>query len=91
MTPRDFTFKLTVPNDPEGATVAAVMATHAADYAGLNGSAGAAFVERVRAGVLEAVTAAPPSAKPTPVVFTGGNGQLTVTVGGTSISQPLPA
>jgi hypothetical protein len=91
MTPQDFSFKLTVPNDPEGATVAAVVATHAADYAGLNGAAGAAFVERVRDCVLEAVKAAPPSAKPTPVVFTGASGQLTVTVGGKSISQPLPA
>jgi len=80
-----------VPNDPEGATVAAVVATHAVDYAGLGAAAGAAFVERVRACVLEAVKAAPPSAKPTPVVFTGANGQLTVTVGGKSVSQPLPA
>jgi hypothetical protein len=91
MTPQAFTFHLTVPNDPEGATVAAVMATHAVHYAGVDAAAGAAFVERVRAGVLEAVKAAPPSAKPTHVVFTGGNGQLTVTVGGKSISSPLPA
>lgn len=91
MTPQAFTFHLTVPNDPEGATVAAVMATHAVHYAGVDAAAGAAFVERVRDCVLEAVKAAPPSAKPTPVVFTGASGQLTVTVGGKSISQPLPA
>ncbi|HUQ88622.1 MAG TPA: hypothetical protein VM096_13760 [Vicinamibacterales bacterium] len=91
MSPSDFTFKLTVPNDPEGATVAAVMATHAVEYAGIDATAGAAFVERVRAGVREAVKAAPPSAKPSLVMFSAANGQLTVTVGGTSISQPLPA
>jgi len=91
MTPQDFTFKLTVPNDPEGATVAAVIATHAAEYAGLDAAAGAAFVERVRICVLEAVKTAPASAKPTHIVFTGSDGQLTVTVGGKSISQPLPA
>ena len=91
MSPQDFTFKLTVPNDPEGATVAAVIATHAVQYVGLDAAAGAAFVERVRAGVLEAVKAAPASTKPTLVVFTGGDGQLTVTVGGKAISQPLPA
>ena len=91
MTPQAFTFKLTVPNDPEGATVAAVIATHAFHYAGIDAAAGAAFVERVRAGVKEAVKAAPPSAKPSVVVFAAANGQLTVTVGGKSISQPLPA
>jgi hypothetical protein len=91
MSPSEFTFKLSVPNDPEGATIAAVMATHAVAYAGINGAAGAAFVERIRASVLEAVKTAPPSAKPTPVVFTGASGQLTVTIGGKSISQPLPA
>jgi hypothetical protein len=41
--------------------------------------------------VLEAVKAAPGSAKPTQIVFAGGDGQLTVTVGGKSISSPLPA
>jgi hypothetical protein len=91
MTPQAFTFQLTVPNDPAGATVAAVMATHAVQYAGVDAAAGAAFVARVRECVLEAVKAAPPSAKPTHVVFTGGNGQLTVTVGGKAISSPLPA
>lgn len=91
MSPQDFSFKVTVPNDPEGVTVAAVMAGHAVEYAGIDGAAAAAFVERVRAGVAEAVKAAPPSAKPSLVVFTAADGQLTVTVGGQSISQPLPA
>ena len=91
MSPSEFTFKLTVPNDPEGATVAAVMATHAVGYAGLDAAAGAAFVERVRAGVAEVVKAAPPDAKPTLVVFAGAKGQLTVTVAGKAISQPLPS
>jgi hypothetical protein len=89
MTPQDFTFKLTVPNDPEGATVVAVVTTHAVEFTGIEGAAGAAFVARVRAAAATVLKSA--GEKPSLVVFTAANGQLTVTVGGQSVSEPLPA
>ncbi len=89
MTPQEFSFKLSVPNDPEGATIVAVVAGHAVDYAGIEGAAGAAFVARVRTVAAECLKDT--AAKPTLVVFGAANGQLTVTIGGQSVSQPLPA
>jgi hypothetical protein len=89
MSPSEFTFKLTVPNDPEGATVAAVVATHAVDYAQIDKAAGAAFVERVRGAVARALKTA--SGTHTPVVFAAAGGHLTVTFGGDTVSEPLPS
>ena len=89
MSPQAFTFKLTVPNDPAGATVVAVVATHAVEYTRMEGAAGAAFVERVRATAAAALKNA--GDKPSLVVFDAANGLLTVTVGGQSVSEPLPA
>src|SRR5436190_13456536 len=60
MTPKDFTFKLTVPADPEGATIVAVMTGHAVEYTGIEGAAGAAFIERVRAVALKSLTGTAP-------------------------------
>jgi hypothetical protein len=88
MSPQDFSFKLTVPNDPEGAVLVAVVATHAVDYAGIQGAAGASFVERIRSVAAECLREA--SATPSLVVFAAANGQLTATVGSQSISHPLP-
>ena len=89
MTPTSFTFKLTVPNDPEGAAIVAIMAAHAVEYAAIEASAGAAFVERVRAAALPALKDT--SALGCPVEFSAENGKLTVTLGGKSLSEPLPA
>jgi hypothetical protein len=89
MTPQDFTFKLTVPAGPDGATVVAVAARHAVDYAGLNADAGKAFVDKVRAAAAQALTGA--TGHHCVVVFAARDGQLTVTVGGQSVSQPLTA
>jgi len=87
MSPSDFTFKLTVPTDPEGASVVAVVATHAVDYTGIDKAAGAAFVERVRGFAATNLKSA--SGPHCLVVFAAANGQLTVTMGGQSVSQPL--
>ena len=87
MTPQSFTFKLTVPVDPEGATIVAVMATHAAEYARINGGKGAAFVERARATAAQALKSA--TGKHCQAVFAAGNGQLTLTIGGHTVSEPL--
>jgi hypothetical protein len=88
MSPQAFNFKLTVPNDPDGATVAAVVATHAAEYAGLSGDAGPAFVERVRTAALQVLKGGTGS---TLIVFTATDGRLVVTIGATAVSEPLPA
>jgi hypothetical protein len=89
MSPSAFTFKLTIPNDPDGATIAAGVAAHAAEYAKLPEADRAAFAALVRdfAGkVLKAGTA-----HACVMVFAAADGQLTVTAGKDSISQPLPA
>jgi hypothetical protein len=89
MTPHAFSFKLTVPADPDGATVVAVVATHAAEYAGINGAAGAAFVERARATAAQALKGA--NGKHCLAVIAAADGQLTVTIAGQTVSEPLPA
>jgi hypothetical protein len=88
MSPSSFTFKLTVPNGPEGVAVVGVVATHTVEYTNLDAAVGVAFVKRVRdvaALVLEAANV------PAVAVFAAANGQLTITIGGQSVSQPLPA
>lgn len=89
MSPSEFTFKLTVPNDPEGANVVAVVAAHAVEYATIEAGAGAAFVERARAAAAAALQTA--SGTHTPVVFTAAGGTLTVSFGSRSVSEPLPS
>lgn len=89
MSPSEFTFKLTVPNDPEGVIVVTKVAAHAVEYATIDGAAGAAFIERVRTAATE--TFHSKAGSPCLVVFAAANGQLTVTVGGQSLTQPLPA
>jgi len=90
MTPKEFSFKVTLPADPEGAIVVALIAGHAVDYAGIEGAAGKAFVERVRAAALKALKAAE-RRQGCLAVIAASNGHLTVTVGGESVSQQLPA
>ena len=93
MSPSDFTFKLTVPTDPEGASVVAVVANHAVEYTSMDKTAGAAFVDQVRSFALNALSAAKAAKSSTHcvAVFAGANGQLTVTIGTESVSHPLPS
>jgi hypothetical protein len=89
MSPSDFTFKLTVPADPEGASVVAVVASHAANYTNMEQAAGKAFVDRVRGFAATALNGA--TGPNCLVVFAAANGRLTVTMGSQSISEPLPS
>ena len=89
MSPQSFTFKLSVPADPDGAELVAAMAQHAAEYAGLEATTGTAFVARVRDAAAQAAKGAPKSHFQ--VVFAAANGQLTTTIGAQSISEPLPS
>ena len=89
MSPSEFTFKLTVPNDPEGVHVVAIVANHAVEYTNLDKAAGAQFVERVKAAVAAAMKSA--TGPHCLIVVGAANGQLTLTIGGQSVSQPLPS
>ena len=89
MTPSSFTFKLTVPNDPDGILVLAAVAAHAVEYANIDAAASAEFIERVRGAARKAM--APSSGPSCLVVFNAADGELTVTIGDQSASQALPA
>ena len=89
MSPSSFTFELTVPNDPEGVTVVTAVTAHAVEYANLDAGVGAAFVERVRQVARQAFRSA--TGHSCLAVFAAADGHLTVTIGGESASQPLPA
>lgn len=89
MSPSEFTFKLTVPNAPEGASVVAVVAAHAVEYAKIEAGAGAAFVERARSSAAQALASA--SGTHTVVAFTAAGGTLSVTFGSQTVSEPLPS
>ena len=88
MSPSEFIFKLTVPNDPEGVQVVAIVANHAVEYANIEKGAGAAFIERVKAAVSAAMKSS--NGAHCLVVVGAAKGQLTLTIGSQSVSQPLP-
>ena len=89
MKPALFSFKLTVPRDPALADVVADVVSHAVDYAGLNEEARAAIAAKARA-----VTATELAASATPsclVVIAAADGELRITIGSQTISQPVSA
>jgi hypothetical protein len=86
MTPSSFTFKVSVPNDPGMATVVGELAKHAADYAQLDAGKAAAFMERARALAASALNGGGGSCT---AVIAAADGELTVTIGTESASQPL--
>lgn len=89
MTPAAFTFKLSVPRDPALAEVVSDLVQHAVGYTGMNDEAGAQFVKKVKAAT---GTELRPGATPhCPVVIAAKGGELRVTVGSQTISQPIPA
>jgi hypothetical protein len=84
-----FKFKLTVPRDPALADVVSALIQHAVGYAGMSEDAGAAFVKKAKAA-----TAAELGPGGTPhclVVIAATGGELRVTIGSQTISQPLSA
>ena len=87
MTPSSFTFRLTVPNDPNQAAIVAEIARHAAEYAELKGAAVDGFVERARGAAVKALKAA--TGHNCLAVFAAADGQLQITIGDETISQPL--
>ena len=87
MTPSAFTFKVSVPNDPQLVTIVGELAKHAADYAKLDPGTAATFTERAQAVANKALKAGSDTA--ITAVIAAADGKLTVTVGAESASQPL--
>ena len=87
MTAASFSFKLTVPNDPDLASMVADVARHAAEYANLEGAAAEGFVERARGAAVRALKAAHgPNCL---AVVAAADGTLSIAIGNETISQPL--
>jgi hypothetical protein len=85
MSPKEFTFTLTVPRDPHAAPLVADVASHAVRYAEMEAATGADFVTRV--------TAAFAAALGTPggacaIVVTGDATALTFAMGAVMVSAP---
>lgn len=89
MSPQAFTFKLTVPNDPAGASVVAVVAAHAAEYAQLDAATCSAFAEKARAAAVQALKQG--GSQGTLATVGAADGQLTLTIGGQTVSHPISA
>ncbi|MFA5909367.1 MAG: hypothetical protein WC815_11365 [Vicinamibacterales bacterium] len=85
MSPKAFTFKLTVPKDPQVVAIVADVAAHAVTYAELNAEAGAGFVERVRAAAAAAMQA-PGGPASCHIEVTSDATSLTFTIGTESVS-----
>jgi len=88
MSPKSFTFKLTVPRDPKVAAIVADVAGHAVGYAGITAEAGADFVARVGAAAATALATSGPALL---VVVTSDSASLTFTLDTTTVSIPHTA
>ncbi|MDO8681652.1 MAG: hypothetical protein Q7R30_24335 [Acidobacteriota bacterium] len=89
MTPGAFTFKLTVPRDPALADVVSDLVQHAVGYAGMTEEGGAGFVKKVK--VATAAELAPGATPHCLVVIAATGGELRVTIGSQTVSQPIAA
>ena len=86
MSPSSFSFKLTVPNDPDSVSIIGEVAAHAAVYARLDAAAAEAFAGRAKAAAVKAMKSGDLSVL---VEFAAADGTLTATIAGESVSQPL--
>lgn len=86
MSPSSFSFKLSVPNDPDSTTIIGEMARHAAEYARLDAAAAAAFASASTGAATKAMTG---GAAHLLAVFAAADGRLSMTIGGEAVSQPL--
>jgi len=62
MSPKSFTFKLTVPRDPQVAAIITDVANHAVTYGEIDAAIGAEFVTRVGAAAARALASTMPDA-----------------------------
>ena len=88
MSPQSFTFKLTVPRDPQVAAIVADVAGHAVGYAGITAEAGADFIARVSAAAAKALAVSGPALL---VVVTSDSASLTFALDAETVSIPHTA
>ena len=88
MSPSSFTFKLSVPNDPELTTIVAAMARQAAEYANLTNGTKDRFIEGTKSAAAKALKGGAEGS--TMVVFAAESGTLSALVGGETVTAPLP-
>jgi hypothetical protein len=86
MTPSSFSFKLSVPTDPDAVVIIGEVARHAAEYAKLGAGEAKQFSEQAKAAAGKAFKGAGATCL---AVFGAADGTLTMTIGGESVSQPL--
>jgi hypothetical protein len=84
MSPKSFTFKLTVPRDPQALSVVAVLAGHSVTYAEMEAAAGADFVARVEAAGAQALQST--GAASLHIVVTSDADVLTFAIDGAPVS-----
>jgi len=88
MSPKSFTFKLTVPRDPQVSAIVADVAGHAVVYAELDAAIGADFVARVTAAVAPAIKT---PGQPLQIVVTGDDTTVTFAFDAESVSAKRSA
>ena len=86
MSPSSFSFKLSVPNDPDSTAIVGEVARHAAEYANLGAAAVQAFAERAQAAAAKAFKNGSQTSQAT---FAAADGALTMTIGDESVSERL--
>ena len=84
MSPKEFTFKLTVPRDPLMAAIVTDVAGHAVSYAEIEAAAGAEFLTRVSAAAEVALKA--PGLPALRIVVTGDASSVTLAFDAASVS-----
>ena len=84
MSPKSFTFKLTVPRDQQALSVVAALAGHSVTYAEMEAAAGADFVTRVEAAGAQALQS--PGAALLHIVVTSDADALTFAIDGAPVS-----
>ena len=84
MSPKEFTFKLTVPRDPRMVTIVADVAGHAVSYAEIEAAAGADVLTRVSAAAEVALKA--PGLPALRIVVTGDASSVTFAFDAASVS-----
>ncbi|MGE3889538.1 MAG: hypothetical protein AB7H81_24185 [Vicinamibacterales bacterium] len=89
VSPESFHFTITVPADERLVGVVRDLCAHAVSYAKLAGPTGHAFCDRVGAAAADAVGRS--AGAPCPMVFECAGGELSVTIAGQTLSQPLTA
>ena len=89
MSPKEFTFKLTVPRDPLMVAIVADVAGHAVGYAGMDAAAGADFITRLNAAAVVALAA--PGQPALRIVVTGDASSLTFAFDAVSVSADRSA